>query len=308
MLIVFSFCHRDADLALKQAQWIRELGGVSHHNVMLACNQEARRREQEKPILDIYQRCFNTVELFTPWDEEETPSTGHLKHARPANHLWVRVVQRILNSRKDVPFLWMETDATPTRSEWADRIDEQFQACKHPFLGDHVIVKDTPPHMSGIGVYHETWRHIPEFACISEVAWDVALGAKMLALYYRTFLIQHEWKPASFKTAKDLERIRPEALIYHQCKDGSLIDRLREARGGVEVARPSSSVAGAGSSPAPATDERLANALKEIERLKAEREKPVRVVPTIKRRGKKMSEATKQKLRDAHARRKAQMT
>lgn len=307
MLIVFSFCHKDAALALKQAQWVRESGGVSHHNVMLACNQEARRREQEKPIMELLQRSFNTVELFTPWDEEETPSTGFLKHARSANHLWVRVVQRVRDFRKDVPFLWMEADATPIKPSWADQIDEQFAACRMPFLGDHVVIKDTPPHMSGIGVYHETWKHIPEFACISEVAWDVALGAKILAKFYRTFLIQHDWKPESFKTAADLKRIRPEALIYHQCKDGSLIDRLREARGGVAEAQPSSSAAGVGSNPAPATDDRLANALREIERLKAEREKPVRVVPSIKRRAKPMSEETKQKLRDAHARRKAAM-
>lgn len=272
MLVVFSFCHKDAAAALKQAQWIKELGGASQHNAMLACNQKARFQELDKPILDVLSSCFNFAEVYTPFDEEESEAPGFLKHARAANHMWVRVVQRIRDARKDVPFLWMESDAIPKQSDWLDVIEAQFAACGKPFMGDSVLIPGVPVHMSGVGVYHQTWRHVPHFACVGDIAWDVALSPTVVPLMHRTKLIQHEWKPASFGSFTDLSRIRPEAVVYHQCKDGSLIDRLRESRVGVPAAQPSSLAAGAGSTPAPATPDREAILLKRIEDLSAQLE------------------------------------
>lgn len=285
MLTVFSCCHKDADLALTQAKWIRELGGAKKHPAILAVNQECQRRDQHTPILEILRESFESVKLFTPFDQIEDG------WPMSPNHMWVRVVQRIRDVEHDVPFLWMEADAAFTTNAGIalDQIEHQFLDCHKQFMGDYVTFQDVPPHMSGIGVYHQTWKSIPEFSAIDKTAWDVALCNQFLSRYHRTNLIQHDWKPQPFASFTDLSRIRKDVVIYHQCKDGSLMDRLREARGIVAVsACQASSPEGVGATPAPATPNitattvwqersdpdhdwgsREANLLAEIDRLKA---------------------------------------
>lgn len=264
MLVIFSCCHKDADLALKQAQWIKELGGVTKHDAILACNAETVRRKLHLPIVDALSSAFNFVEVFTPRDEVEDG------WPKSPNHMWVRCIQYVRDHKKDAPLLWMEADAVPTVSTWVDQGEGQFLACRKPFMGDYVELEGILPHMSGVAFYHRTSYEVPPFASVEKTAWDVALAMLILPKFHRTKLIQHEWKPAPFATADDLKRVRPEAVIYHQCKDGSLIDRLREARGGVAVARPVHLREVVSSTLAPATPSPEVAELKaEIERLKA---------------------------------------
>lgn len=266
MLVVFSFCHKDADQALRQAQWVKELGGVKMHTALVVCNGEAKRQGKDKAIVEILSQAFSFVDSFTPFDQVEEG------WPKSPNHMWIRTVQHIRDFKGDVPFLWMEADATPTSSDWVDLHDIQFKACQKPFMGDYVLVEGVPPHMSGVAVYYKTWLHAPSFSAVDGTAWDVALSRVILPLYHRTQLIQHEWKPDSFKTAADLKRLRDGAVIYHQCKDGSLIERLREQRGGVTAARQESLPASASSTLAPATRE--AELLAQIEALKAQLSQP----------------------------------
>lgn len=262
MLVVFSFCHKDSALAAKQAQWVKELGGMRKHDAIVVCNQEARRKGLEKIIVDTLSSAFNFVDVFTPHDEDETESAGALKHARSANHMWVRTVQHIRDNKDDVPFLWMESDAVFITPTAVTDIESQFLATRKHFMGDEVRVESVPVHMSGIGVYYKTWLKVPNFACVTDTAWDVALSREIMADFHKTKLIQHDWRPASFESAKDMARIRPEAVLYHQCKDGSLIDFLRigrmtggEPRGSLTAERPVHRGEAAGSTPAPETSE-----------------------------------------------------
>lgn len=247
MLIVFSFCHKDAALALKQANWIKDLGGVRNHHALVVCNQEAKRQGLDTPVIESLSNSFYSVESFSPFDEVEEG------WPKSPNHMWLRTVQHVRDTKNDQPFLWMEADAIPTRADWADSLEIEFNKWGMPFMGDKVQFENVPLHMSGVAFYHRTWLYCPSFSAVDKTAWDVAIYGIISNKVHFTPLIQHEWKPETFETAEDLNRLRKGAVVYHQCKDGSLIDRLTESRGGVAVAQPVSSPAGVSSTLAPAT-------------------------------------------------------
>lgn len=269
MLVVFSFCHKDAELAAKQARWVKTLGGVGKHDAMIVCNKQVRTRKLEKPVLDDLSSVFNFVDVYTPHDEIEDG------WPQSPNHMWVRTVQHVMNAKGNQPFLWMEADAVPICSSWLDDIEREFASCGKPFMGTEVSLPNIPVHMSGIAVYYRTPFVAPIFACVGNTAWDVALSPVILPHFHRTKRIQHDWKPDSFKTMEDLKRINQETVIYHQCKDGSLIDLLEQTRGGVKVAHAeliAPEVAGA--TPAPETFPQEVTELQaEIKRLTGEIEK-----------------------------------
>ena len=90
---------------------------------------------------------------------------------------------------------------------------------------------DHQMHLAGVAVYQwETYQrlHWHEF----HRAWDVTVGPTLVAEAHQSRTIQQEWgemgKAPTFTTTADLERIRPDTQLFHRCKDGTLIARLRE--------------------------------------------------------------------------------
>jgi hypothetical protein len=97
---------------------------------------------------------------------------------------------------------------------------------------------------------------------LSNIPWDVFLAEEFTPFTHHTALIHDKfyrvWEdpnsgPPIFPDAASLSIIEPGAVLFHRNKDGSLMDRLRESRGGVIAAQPHSSAVGACSSQAPAT-------------------------------------------------------
>lgn len=223
MLVVFTLCRKDAAQALKVAEWMRELGPQKQHDCIMT-NPRNMNKFEESPAVPAFkalQDVFNKVDVFIPWDEDER------EWPYPANHMFTRVCQEIEWNRGGCPFLWMEPDAIPIKPGWLDAIEKEFQACGKVFMGDYVNLPNIAPHGSGIGVYSHMTVNANHYAHLDRLAFDVALAGQILANHYTTPLIQHEWKPEPFRKREDLNRLRPEAVIYHQDKSGSLIDVLK---------------------------------------------------------------------------------
>jgi hypothetical protein len=178
--------------------------------------------------------------------------------------MWHECVKTVAD-QFNVPWFWMEPDAVPLVPEWLDKIEDEYLAAKKPFMLDKVITP-TRSHNSGVGVYPGRVRdYTIRLWELSNIPWDVFLAEEFTPFTHHTNLIHDKfyrvWEdpnsgPPIFPDAASLSIIEPGAVLFHRNKDGSLMDRLRESRGGVKVTRPVL-IGGetAGVTPAPATPE-----------------------------------------------------
>jgi hypothetical protein len=92
--------------------------------------------------------------------------------------------------------------------------------------------------MSGVGIYSRTWRSVaPKLAEAgnSGKGWDIYAAEQVVPHCRFTSLIQHIWRNPSVS----LELVSPDAVIFHQDKQGRLIELLDQTRfGGACAAHP----------------------------------------------------------------------
>lgn len=224
MIVVFPFSTADQDLALKNAQWMNELGGCRGHEV-LVCYDARCNPETVEAIGQEMLKCFDKVYRLVA----KAPIDGW---PEGANYLFRLTTTWLQNKVKWSYFFWMEPDAIPLRKGWLEMIVEAHKLSGKPFMGDRVEVEDIPLHMSGIGVYPNPIHAIAgEAYRASEVAWDMAAKDQIIPNAHFTKLIEHAWKHPSFTNVSELTtQIRPEAVLFHASKDGSLIDILRKQK------------------------------------------------------------------------------
>ncbi len=126
--------------------------------------------------------------------------------------------------------LWVEADAIPMRPSWFAEIRNEYQACGRPFMGDVFREDASIPHMTGNAVYHPNWRkYAPSLAALGreECGWDTLCSHDTMPRCHPSKTIQQFWRPPLPITAAwSKANIRPEAALFHQVKDGSLIDLL----------------------------------------------------------------------------------
>jgi len=227
MLIALAYCLRDYQITQQLIEWIRELGGCTEHELLLL--HDARVPNQN--MVDITALAGKTF-------KKVTPIVGAAKidgWPQGANYMW-RTVTNVLSYRSDVRFfLWLEPDAIPLKEGWAEALEKEFidAAGKGArFMGDRVEVEDIPLHMSGVGIYPNPLHEFSgEAYRAHDVAWDMAGKDQIVPLAHFTRLIEHAWKHPTFTMISELQtQIRPEAILFHASKDGSLIKVLRESR------------------------------------------------------------------------------
>ena len=251
MILVIAFCQKDKATTVRLANWLAELGGTSKHDLLLAFHEDTT----PDPIHEILKPHFNHVGGFKISDPETT-------YPAIANIMWHECVKTVAD-QFNVPWFWMEPDAVPLVPEWLDKIEDEYLAAKKPFMLDRVVTP-TRSHNSGVGVYPGLVRNYTiRLWELSNIPWDVFLAEEFTPFAHHTGLIHDKfyrvWEdpnsgPPVFPDAESLSIIEPGAVLFHRNKDGSLIDRLRESRGGVSVTRPvliGGEIAGA--TPAPAT-------------------------------------------------------
>jgi len=133
--------------------------------------------------------------------------------------------------------LWAEADAVPMCATWVDEIMAEFNASGRAFMGDiHGVNEPTGiPHLTGNAVHHPNWRALaPSLAALGKeaCAWDALCAHDLVPRSHYAKTIQQVWRPPLPITAEWAKKnIRPETGLFHQCKDGSLIDVLCDEAG-----------------------------------------------------------------------------
>lgn len=221
MTLVFPLSQVDEQLALKQAKWIAELGGCQGHTALVVSDKRVA-NSAATIASDLTAAGFLTVEHVDAPEIDGWP-------AGP-NTLFKSVAKHIEYTTKE-PWLWIEPDAVPLRASWINNIAAEYAGCGKPFMGDYVTLNDPNflDHMSGIAVYPGVMTRFAGNAVLAlDIAWDVYAAEQILPQMHRTKLIQTIWKHPPFVSLEEMKRdIRPECVLFHADKAGSLIDLMR---------------------------------------------------------------------------------
>jgi len=222
MLVIYPFSVVDQEQALKNARWISELGDCKTHDILVLCD-----RRCDPEIMRQVVQCFGTVFRFVKHRLTKSDIDGW---PQGANQLFSYACTLIQHEQEWPYFLWLEPDAIPIRPGWLDALESEYRCAGKPFMGELVDLgekrPDVPKHMSGVGFYQNPiYLLAGECYRAHEVAWDIAAKDQIIPHAHFTKLIQHYWKHGTFTS---LDGLRPETMIFHSSKDGSLIDLLRK--------------------------------------------------------------------------------
>lgn len=220
MLVVLPVGPHDREQAVRWVKWVSELGGFGSHRLLVACARRVANPNELVPT---------GHELYVPHDEDERG------WPQSPNHLFKRVIQHITWTKDGEPFLWCEPDCIPTTKGWLDLLDGEYRACGKKFMGAQVLVGDTPEHMSGNAIYGKNAMYHAQYLVQADLAaFDVVAAEQIIGQAHWTTSIQHVWKKDegrnfTFPDQASVDAmVSKGALLFHQNKDGTLIERLRE--------------------------------------------------------------------------------
>jgi hypothetical protein len=212
----------DLGSAIQQLDWIAELGGFGAFGAVISVPH------------DLPKDLGQAIQARAPSAELVCRPFRLSAEAWPVGPNWSFACVSQWCHDRQWDFLLLEPDAVPLKRGWLEAIEREYRGCGRAFMGYHEPPGvDHQMHLAGVAVYHwEAYQrlHWHEF----HRAWDVTLGPTLVAEAHQARTIQQVWgtpgAPPTFPLASDVERIiRPEAALFHRNKDGTLIQRLREA-------------------------------------------------------------------------------
>lgn len=239
LLLTLPYCQKDASLAKKVLEWMIELNPLYAPHSCLLVADDAVAHEQKLELLKLARGAFSfaeTINVRVPADRQGWPLGP--------NFMFASASRQIAEAYR-LPWLWFEPDATPLTPDWLDRIDRAYHASPKRFMGTHIPSDgqpEVPPvHLSGCAVYAaDAYLGLQPFIT-GKAPFDMAAAGYTVPRSLHTPLMQHYWGsqdlPPTFKeepTLLDpknvlpLSHLKSDAVMFHRCKDGSLIDLLRQ--------------------------------------------------------------------------------
>jgi GT2 family glycosyltransferase len=236
MVCVLPFYDGDYEQLLNLLEWVKQLGGAKGHTALLVADGGMDWTKALRAV-ELAKESFASAELIA----SEMSVTGW---PGGPNAMFLTAAKY---QRNKSPWLWMETDAAPLNAAWMDLIAGEYALYGKPYMG-HIYQcnqSGLPSRlMSGIGVYPASAYDLfgPWMEKNMATAFDVALAHEVLKQAAHTNLIHHFWgqqrmSPSFGPAGWKLEQIPSAAVVFHRCKDGTLLDSLRVKHGFKEPAQ-----------------------------------------------------------------------
>lgn len=217
--------------------WTEELGAGRNHSIVLMPSKGVT---DFQSIMDSAIRAFAKVDVLR--DAE-----GIHGHPEGPNSMMRQAVWHMQTSNLG-PWMFCEPDNILLASDALDIWEREYRAYGKPFMGEFRPAHDvTPDYLSGNMM-------LPKDALIIapmlgrrglskdgvELAFDIVAASQTLPQAHLTKLLHQVPKPRdgeghTFPDQASLNIIRDGAVMFHPCKDGSLVDRLRERKNGACV-------------------------------------------------------------------------
>jgi FkbM family methyltransferase len=245
LVVVLGVSHREVDLARLWLRWVahlsRQTGGDNRDtSLIIFVNRRTTQDQRKAMVREIEQAGGGMFRTFIaePPDEQEAGYPGS------ASHLFVRALEHVEREFPGCATLWVEADTVPMRPSWFREIADEYRRCGKPFMGGQAGQGEYR-HMTGNAVYPADWRKLAPSLLESGSStrpsnywpngfgdpWDVYSRAEIMPQMHLCHTIQQIWRPERFT---DASAILPETALFHQCKDGSLIEVLARKHPGFE--------------------------------------------------------------------------
>ena len=227
-VVVLPVCNLDADLMLNMLDWVLALGNSQSHEALLSYDNTTMRGSVSR-IAAKANACFSKVHQTSYGVPKGTmfPQTAAWQHAART----MEMMQR--------PWLWLEADCVPLKSNWLMALQDEYDRCGRPFCGPIV---HGPDHCNGTAIYPaNTPQLLPRTMSHTNNAFDVECRDEMGPNCFDSALWELAWgvtngrldplsgieMPSFPRGSPLLKQIGRNAVIYHRDKTGSLIERLR---------------------------------------------------------------------------------
>lgn len=231
LAFVIQWCEADLSSTLRLIKWIGDLSKLTSANTSRPPFYFYRPSDTPPAVSLLVQEAalaahLGAAPLVPPFDLPDE------RYPRGSTWGFINIARQMMACHSD--FLLMEPDMIPLVPNWYDWLYDEWRACQWPYLGHIEPAHPSggyPKHMAGCGVYNwEVFRYFP-FNRLDQ-AWDVALGEHVVPLAQSSKCIHQVFgatQPPRFRGQADVDRIiRPDAVLFHRNKDGSLIRLLRE--------------------------------------------------------------------------------
>lgn len=232
MLCVTAFHPKDAAQSLRQAEWLRELGGCAGHSLILVADT-ACPVDTTETLRSAFAQSFDNVALM--------PFVDHYHTWPEAPNAIFAMVARHIESNRPQPWFFFEPDVIFLKPQAIDLFAAEYQSARKPFSGDFVSVHtpelDVIDHCSGNAIYPgEMTRYAGRALIAHEIAWDCEAADQIVPQMHRSRLLHHSWKDKGFKTWAEFETrvlaFKSDCAIFHADKSQSLYPLLRERLSG----------------------------------------------------------------------------
>lgn len=254
MYFLLPFHPGDQAAALKWVSHVHRLGCGHRHSLILMPARAVRDYAEVKSMALL---AFANISILP--DAE-----GITGHPQGPNSMMRQAAWHFQTSNLG-PWTFCEPDNIPLTKDSFDVWEREYIHAGKPFMGEFRAASGiVPDYLTGNMV-------LPADPLIkapmlgrrglsvdgTELAFDLVAASQILPQAHLTKLLQQvpknpDGSSHNFPDQQSLSLLRPGAVFFHPCKDGSLIDRLRERRGELDSSR-AHIPAPAGSIPAPAT-------------------------------------------------------
>jgi hypothetical protein len=234
MLVVMPFYSGDAELLMTLLTWMGRLRDRDEnyvdHQCLLVCPKEVDATEHLKKARELFGKA--EVLQFSEGRWKGWPLGP--------NRAFITAATHIANNIPCAAWYWMEPDVVPLCYGWIQKLQRACVNPHKPFFGFYGATPGGTVYMAGCGVYPRDIRRRASNAWFCETtAFDIAIGPQISN--YVTPLNGLLWNEGNTGGITELDghfedcdaidrRIPKGAILFHKCKDASLIKLLEEQR------------------------------------------------------------------------------
>lgn len=230
MIFVFPFHAGDYGQAEGNLRWTAKLGCARNHSIIL---MPAKALPEFPSVMEAALLAFGIVGVLP--DAE-----GIVGHPEGPNSAMRQAIWHMQTSNLG-PWTYWEPDCIPLTADAFDVWEREYRAFGKPFMGEFRPGNGvTPDYLSGNMVLPKDGLMLAPMLARRglskdgvELAFDIVAASQTLPQAHLTKLLHQvpkneDGSGATFPDKASLSIIRQGAVLFHPCKDGSLIARLSE--------------------------------------------------------------------------------
>lgn len=238
---VLAVSHADFHLAVKWLRWASRMAQESKVEIPLRVWASKALNEEHIAVLTAALEGIGSNNVV-----KQAPELFEKGYAPSANYQFRTALEMMTADFPGCAMLWCEADTVPMHARWLRTIEAEYRKHAKPFMGDIVrYPANGEPgidHMTGTGVYPPDWRELaPSLQILPEPrphqGWDSMCAHEILPQAAQAQSIKQVWRPAPMTLAwmKANKATPNDIALFHQCKDGTMIDVLVAESGGVAI-------------------------------------------------------------------------